>query len=741
MHPLILRLVWLVLTTSILAGCGGGGGTDPNVAPTASAGAAQSVLVGALVSLDGSASADPEKAALSYSWTLSSRPAGSAAALTGPTTARPTLSPDVEGSYVLALTVHDGQVASAPSTVTVTALPTSTLQIQADMSEPLAGSVQFTLSGPTAGAPVSWYVDLMQIGSARPATSVTWNSAGATNGTHLVTARVQVSASNSVEIRRTVSVANSPISFLSVTLPSFARPPFNVDVRVASLAASIASVSATLDGAPWGTLNSPSSSPDTYSFTFQVGSVASGSHTMVVTAIDQAGNSLQRTIPLDVSNPPGLVLAGPLDGAIVHGSLAVSGTTSTDRAGPVTVTVRLGQLQILQTTSPSFGTSYDLTGVPPGRYTLGVDAIDSTNASTSVLRTIIVASSPGLVHAPLFSLGTGGQLLAAEGDLVLYKADDQSVRLRNTVTATELSLQDTVLGNGNWWITAGRVVASGFGNDCSIGLGGTCIYEWNPDGTRRNLSVANPFAGTSTRQRPIVKDGFMVWCNCPNITSGGLGSYTVYNVGSRTFSQATPPASLGYQVADAPDFAVVGDVVHLVYAAASNVSTNVYLWRSDTTSSTPISSQGWAPQTDGVRVAWLDLAGTALNNFDLRPFYARSLAGGNTTVGSATANFVLRDGVLAWFDNSGLQVSTVTSTVTLSSASATAGLLGSDDGVVVYVDQGKVYSWNAATGRSTLRVDGLPGKPSGSPTPAFVTGNKLYFVVGDGQALYKLLLN
>ena len=58
-----------------------------------------------------------------------------------------------------------------------------------------------------------------------------------------------------------------------------------------------------------------------------------------------------------------------------------------------------------------------------------------------------------------------------------------------------------------------------------------------------------------------------------------------------------------------------------------------------------------------------------------RPDVCQLLAGRNTTVGSATANFVLRDGVLAWFYNSGLKVSTVTSTVTLSSASASAATI------------------------------------------------------------------
>jgi len=95
--------------------------TAANAAPVATAGTAQNVLAGATVSLDGSASSDANGDALTYSWTLSSKPATSAAALAGANSAKPMFTADVAGTYVATLIVNDGQVASAPSTVTVTA--------------------------------------------------------------------------------------------------------------------------------------------------------------------------------------------------------------------------------------------------------------------------------------------------------------------------------------------------------------------------------------------------------------------------------------------------------------------------------------------------------------------------------------------------------------------------------------------------------------------------------------------
>jgi RHS repeat-associated protein len=97
--------------------------TATNRAPAANAGTAQTVTVGSQVTLDGSGSSDPDGDALTFQWVLTVRPNGSAAALTGANTARPTFTPDVAGLYTATLTVNDGSAASAPSSVNITANP------------------------------------------------------------------------------------------------------------------------------------------------------------------------------------------------------------------------------------------------------------------------------------------------------------------------------------------------------------------------------------------------------------------------------------------------------------------------------------------------------------------------------------------------------------------------------------------------------------------------------------------
>ena len=75
---------------------------------------------GALVTLNGSGSTDVDGDPLTFSWSFSAKPAGSAATLSNPTSVTPTFVADKVGDYVVQLIVNDGFAASAPDTVTIT---------------------------------------------------------------------------------------------------------------------------------------------------------------------------------------------------------------------------------------------------------------------------------------------------------------------------------------------------------------------------------------------------------------------------------------------------------------------------------------------------------------------------------------------------------------------------------------------------------------------------------------------
>jgi hypothetical protein len=95
--------------------------SNANLPPVARAGADQTVAFGSRVRLDGRASTDPNGDALGYQWSLTSRPAGSTAALGNRTAPELEFVADVIGLYVVSLVVTDGLGASAGANVTITA--------------------------------------------------------------------------------------------------------------------------------------------------------------------------------------------------------------------------------------------------------------------------------------------------------------------------------------------------------------------------------------------------------------------------------------------------------------------------------------------------------------------------------------------------------------------------------------------------------------------------------------------
>jgi len=100
-------------------------GEDNNTAPVANAGSDQTVIVSNQVTLDGSASSDPENDQLTYSWSQTS---GTAVDLSSQTVVNPTFTPTQTGAYVFQLTVSDGNLQASDS-VTITVIEQEKLAI------------------------------------------------------------------------------------------------------------------------------------------------------------------------------------------------------------------------------------------------------------------------------------------------------------------------------------------------------------------------------------------------------------------------------------------------------------------------------------------------------------------------------------------------------------------------------------------------------------------------------------
>ncbi len=101
--------------------CDGVSESAPTAVPDYDAGA--SLTTCSPLTLDGTASFDPDGTALTYSWELTGAPSGSAtttADIEQTTDAQPVFHPDVAGDYTFTLTVNDGGADSRPSSITVT---------------------------------------------------------------------------------------------------------------------------------------------------------------------------------------------------------------------------------------------------------------------------------------------------------------------------------------------------------------------------------------------------------------------------------------------------------------------------------------------------------------------------------------------------------------------------------------------------------------------------------------------
>ena len=116
------RIAGLVAAALVLSACSSGGGEDSgtaiqNRAPVANAGAAQTVTEFASVTLDGSASSDPDNDSVTYLW---EQVAGIAVTLSSATVVQPTFdAPDVNVAEALRfrLTVSDGLLSASSEVV------------------------------------------------------------------------------------------------------------------------------------------------------------------------------------------------------------------------------------------------------------------------------------------------------------------------------------------------------------------------------------------------------------------------------------------------------------------------------------------------------------------------------------------------------------------------------------------------------------------------------------------------
>jgi hypothetical protein len=261
--------------------------------------------------------------------------------------------------------------------------------------------------------------------------------------------------------------------------------------------------------------------------------------------------------------------------------------------------------------------------------------------------------------------------------------------------------------------------------------------------------------GRSYDRYAVAHDGLVIWVNDQANTApqfGGPGWYTLYDTAKGTASKISAPEGSRFVGNSGYDFVVEanGTVSFYYWARYGFVDVNavfdLFRWSSATNTSTKLSNGNTVrPKTDGSRWIWQQPAsgGTGATTLLTQP-----LSGGAfSTLTTNAGNHVSRDGVTAWLETStstssgrlGGVVATVTGlkaisgngTVTTISSAAGVMLYAVGGGHVVFGEAGKIYTWNANSKTSTLRLETAPGQ-------ILVSGSTLYFVMGNGQTVYRV---
>ena len=105
-------------------------------------------ILGTMVTLDGSASKDADGNPLTFQWTLTAKPLGSAAAISDPGSMRPTITVDMSGEYIAQLIINDGMASSIPDTVIVrTTVPAPAPGVYISRARWNASTTKLTVAG------------------------------------------------------------------------------------------------------------------------------------------------------------------------------------------------------------------------------------------------------------------------------------------------------------------------------------------------------------------------------------------------------------------------------------------------------------------------------------------------------------------------------------------------------------------------------------------------------------------
>jgi large repetitive protein len=332
-----------------------------------------------------------------------------------------------DGSHAIRARARDtlgNATTSAPRSISVdNSGPTVAVSQPADGAT-VSGSVTVSADAtdPSGIGSVDFLVDGVVVGTDSTAPySTSWDSSGATDGSHAITARARDTLGNvttSAAVGVTVASPDVTPPTVALTAPVDGAS-VSGDVTISADAAddhAVVAVEFLVDGASVGT---DTTAP--YSITWDSTTEPTGTTVSITArATDAAANvttSVARNATIDngvTDAPPSVALTAPSDGATVSGTTAISADASDDVA-VASVEFLVGTTSIGTDTTAPYSVTWDTTAIADGRVAIIARATDSAGqATTSATRTVDVDNS-----APTVALVTPAAGASVSGSTTL----------------------------------------------------------------------------------------------------------------------------------------------------------------------------------------------------------------------------------------------------------------------------------------------------------------------------------
>ncbi len=392
---------------------------------------------------------------------------------------------------------------SSPVTVTVANTVADTTPPTVSMTAPAAGTVSgsITVSATTsdniAVVGVQFKLDgaLLQAEDLVAPYSLTWDTRGVPDGSHVLKATARDAAGNSTTSSTvTVTVSNSlpdtTVPTVSVTAPADLATVSGT-VSVTATAAdnvAVAGVQFKLDGALLGAEDTTAP----YAVSWDTLTSSNGSHTLKATARDTSGNvATSATITVTVSNatadvtPPTITITAPTNLSTVSGTtVSITATASDDVAVAGVQFLLNGTALGAEDTSAPYAIGWDSTTVANGSFTISAVAHDAAlNVGTATPVTVTV-NNAGDTTAPTVAFTAPTDAATVTGTIsltatasdnvavssVLFSVDGSAIGSADTSAPYSASLDTTTLVNGLHTLSAQARDAAGNTGTASISV-------------------------------------------------------------------------------------------------------------------------------------------------------------------------------------------------------------------------------------------------------------------------------